>query len=32
MAQVDEWRDKAMGTRKANEEKKNEATPGGVVM
>jgi tetratricopeptide (TPR) repeat protein len=26
------WRDKSMGTRKANEEKKNEQTPGGVIM
>ncbi|HVJ08674.1 MAG TPA: tetratricopeptide repeat protein [Acidisarcina sp.] len=26
------WRDKSMGTRKANEEKKNEQTPGGIVM
>lgn len=25
------WRDKSMGTRKANEEKKNEATPGGIT-
>src|SRR5277367_5033609 len=30
--QAGQWRDKAMGTRKANEEKKNNATPGGVVM
>jgi tetratricopeptide (TPR) repeat protein len=27
-----DWASKAMGTRKANEEKKNAATPGGVVM
>jgi len=26
------WRDKSMGTRKANEEKKNEQAPGGVIM
>jgi tetratricopeptide (TPR) repeat protein len=26
------WRDKSMGTRKANEDKKNEQTPGGVIM
>jgi tetratricopeptide (TPR) repeat protein len=31
MAQVDEWREKAMSTRKANEEKKNEKA-NGVVM
>lgn len=30
--QAGQWRDKAMGTRKANEEKKNNAAPGGVVM
>jgi len=30
--QAGQWRDKAMGTRKANEEKKNAQTPGGVVM
>ncbi len=29
--QAGQWRDKAMGTRKANEEKKNN-TPGGIVM
>ena len=28
MAQVDQWREKAMDTRKANEEKKNAATKG----
>jgi hypothetical protein len=27
-----DWNSKAMGTRKANEEKKAAATPGGVVM
>jgi tetratricopeptide (TPR) repeat protein len=32
LAQADAWRDKSMGTRKANEEKKNEATPGGITM
>ena len=31
MAQVDQWREKAMSTRKANEEKKNEKA-NGVVM
>jgi tetratricopeptide (TPR) repeat protein len=31
VAKADEWRTKAMGTRKANEEKKN-AGPGGIVM
>jgi hypothetical protein len=31
MASVDEWREKAMNTRKANEEKKNNAVQG-VVM
>src|SRR5580698_5877544 len=31
IAQADQWREKAMGTRKANEEKKNN-TPGGIVM
>ena len=30
--QAGQWRDKAMGTRKANEEKKNAQVPGGVVM
>jgi tetratricopeptide (TPR) repeat protein len=32
VAQADQWREKAMGTRKANEEKKNNNTPGGIVM
>ena len=31
LAQADDWREKAMGTRKSNEEKKN-AGPGGIVM
>ena len=31
MAAAEEWRTKAMGTRKANEEKKN-AGPGGITM
>jgi tetratricopeptide (TPR) repeat protein len=31
LAQADQWREKTMGTRKANEEKKNQA-PGGIVM
>jgi len=31
VAKADEWRTKAMGTRKANEEKKN-AGPGGITM
>ena len=31
LAQADNWREKAMGTRKANEEKKNSQTQG-VVM
>jgi tetratricopeptide (TPR) repeat protein len=31
MAQVDQWREKAMNTRKANEEKKNSQTQGVVV-
>jgi Flp pilus assembly protein TadD len=31
MASADEWRTKAMGTRKANEEKKNKG-PGGITM
>jgi len=31
IAQADQWREKTMGTRKANEEKKNN-TPGGIVM
>lgn len=30
LAQADAWRDKSMGTRKANEEKKNESTAGGI--
>ena len=30
--QAGQWRDKAMGTRKANEEKKNNAAPAGVEM
>ena len=32
MALVDQWTSKAMATRKANEEKKNQAAGGGVVM
>lgn len=32
LQQADMWRDKAMGTRKANEEKKSQQTPGGIVM
>jgi len=32
MAQVDTWVQKAMGTRKANELKKEKATQGGVTM
>jgi hypothetical protein len=31
VAAAEEWRTKAMGTRKANEEKKN-AGPGGITM
>ena len=31
LAQADKWRDQAMGTRKANEEKKNQG-PGGITM
>jgi hypothetical protein len=31
LAKADDWRTKAMGTRKANEEKK-EAGPGGITM
>jgi hypothetical protein len=31
LAQADQWREKTMGTRKANEEKKNQS-PGGIVM
>lgn len=32
MAMFDEWASKTMATRKANEEKKNQQTPGGVIM
>jgi len=32
LAQADTWREKAMGTRKANEEKKAAAAGGGIVM
>jgi tetratricopeptide (TPR) repeat protein len=32
MAMFDQWRDKTMTTRKANEEKKNQQTPGGITM
>jgi tetratricopeptide (TPR) repeat protein len=32
LAQADSWREKAMGTRKANEEKKAAAAGGGIVM
>jgi tetratricopeptide (TPR) repeat protein len=32
LAQADQWREKAMGTRKANEEKKAAASGGGIVM
>lgn len=32
LAQADIWREKAMGTRKANEEKKSQQTPGGIVL
>ena len=32
IAQADQWREKAMGTRKANEEKKAAASGGGIVM
>jgi tetratricopeptide (TPR) repeat protein len=32
LAQADQWREKAMGTRKANEQKANEKAVGGVVM
>jgi tetratricopeptide (TPR) repeat protein len=32
MAMFDQWASKTMATRKANEEKKNQQTPGGVVM
>ena len=31
LAQAEDWTTKAMGTRKANEEKKN-AGPGGITM
>ena len=32
MAMFDQWRDKTMATRKANAEKKNQQTPGGITM
>ncbi len=32
LAMADQWREKAMGTRKANEEKANEQKSGGIVM
>ena len=32
LAQADQWREKAMGARKANEEKKAAASGGGIVM
>jgi tetratricopeptide (TPR) repeat protein len=32
LAMFDQWRDKTMATRKANEEKKNQQTPGGITM
>jgi tetratricopeptide (TPR) repeat protein len=32
MAMFDQWRDKTMATRKSNEEKKNQQTPGGITM
>ena len=32
MAQVDDWIQKAMGARKANEQKKEKAAQGGVTM
>ncbi|MDT7810636.1 MAG: hypothetical protein QOH35_738 [Acidobacteriaceae bacterium] len=32
MALFDQWRDKTMATRKANEAKKNQQTPGGITM
>ncbi len=32
MDQFDQWRDKTMATRKANEEKKNQQTPGGITL
>lgn len=31
VARADKWRDDAMGTRKANEEKKNQG-PGGITL
>jgi tetratricopeptide (TPR) repeat protein len=32
LAMFDQWRDKTMATRKANEAKKNQQTPGGITM
>ena len=32
LAQFDSWRDKTMATRKVNEAKKNQQTPGGIVI
>jgi hypothetical protein len=32
LALFDQWRDKTMATRKANEAKKNQQTPGGIVI
>ena len=32
LAMFDQWRDKTMATRKANEEKKNQQTPGGITL
>jgi tetratricopeptide (TPR) repeat protein len=32
LAMFDQWRDKTMATRKANAEKKNQQTPGGITM
>jgi tetratricopeptide (TPR) repeat protein len=32
LASFDEWRDKTMATRKANEAKKNQQTPGGITL
>ena len=32
MAMFDQWRDKTMATRKENEAKKNQQTPGGITM
>ncbi len=32
MAMFDQWRDKTMATRKANEQKKNQQTPGGITL